>query len=726
MSFLSPWLLLGALAAGIPIALHFFYRSRYRRVPWAAMRFLRLSIEQTSRRLRFQELFLLILRTAAFLVLPLALARPVLRTVAGEDGVKKGDAVDAILVIDASYSMAARDGITTRFERARKAALAVIDHLPAGSTAQVVRSSDRAEALGPLTPSNLGHARTILQEMNWTDEATDLYPAVLEASRLLGQGSAPNRELYVFSDMQKMGWDQQRDALVSQLQALSQKATIHLVRCGTQAVKNATLLGIAPQAGIPHVGERAAFAVLVRNHGTEPLRDLTVSLQVEGQEAERESQVIPILGAAETKAITLTCRLDQPGQRILTATIHADELDADNRFDQVIQVREQVRVLVVDGALDERDPEKSASYFLLHALRPVPETAWGSYHVQPRLVSAEQAAPALLADKDVCMLTNVSLEDVDRNGRLSQDFLQRLKEFVRDGHGLVVFAGSKVQPETYNRDCEGLLPAHFTTHAIAPTDQPWQLDPLSADGFLTGFKEEPLDRIKLVEVERMMAWERPSKDTRVLLKTTDGRPVVATRKVGDGQVVFVATSADATWSNWALLPTYLPFVHVTLGHLVQAHADAFNRRAGEPIRWRPPARTESMPYQLLFPGGQVTRLSPPTQQEDHPVFVASDTHRAGIYRINAESGTTDPEVVTSIAFALVPDLRESEDLTAWSDAQLDERLGFVPVHVTASDDPSVFSGTERLNWEGTKWLLLALLAILIVESAWAWLCGRSW
>src|SRR5947209_38018 len=107
MSFLAPYLLWGTLAAGIPVALHFFYRSRYRVVPWAAMKFLLTSIEQTSRRLRFQELLLLLARVAVLLVLGLALARP---TTSVSHGSGQGDAVDAVLVIDTSYSMAARDG----------------------------------------------------------------------------------------------------------------------------------------------------------------------------------------------------------------------------------------------------------------------------------------------------------------------------------------------------------------------------------------------------------------------------------------------------------------------------------------------------------------------------------------------------------------------------------------------------------------------------------------
>src|SRR5947209_17519130 len=102
MSFLAPYMLWGAAAASIPIALHFFFRSRYRTVPWAAMTFLLTSIEQTSRRLRFQELLLLCLRVALLLLLALALARPISSTLRGGSG---GEAVDAVVLIDTSPSM---------------------------------------------------------------------------------------------------------------------------------------------------------------------------------------------------------------------------------------------------------------------------------------------------------------------------------------------------------------------------------------------------------------------------------------------------------------------------------------------------------------------------------------------------------------------------------------------------------------------------------------------
>src|SRR5947207_13332364 len=76
MAFLTPFMLFGALAAAIPVAIHLFFRTRYRTVPWAAMKFLLTSVEQTSRRLKFQEYLLMLTRIAVVVFLAIALARP--------------------------------------------------------------------------------------------------------------------------------------------------------------------------------------------------------------------------------------------------------------------------------------------------------------------------------------------------------------------------------------------------------------------------------------------------------------------------------------------------------------------------------------------------------------------------------------------------------------------------------------------------------------------------
>src|SRR3954470_21023303 len=116
MTFLAPIMLAGAAAVTVPLALHFFYRARYRPLPWAPMKFLKEAIEQTSRRLKFQEWLLLLLRCLALILLALAIARPGTHTSSSGGS---SETIDAVFVFDTSYSMAARDGEKTRLERAK-------------------------------------------------------------------------------------------------------------------------------------------------------------------------------------------------------------------------------------------------------------------------------------------------------------------------------------------------------------------------------------------------------------------------------------------------------------------------------------------------------------------------------------------------------------------------------------------------------------------------------
>ena len=231
MAFLAPYMLWGALAASIPILLHFFFRSRYRRVPWAAMKYLLLSLEQTSRRLKFQELLLLLARVTLLLLVALALARP---TSSLGRGTGAGDPVYAVLVIDTSYSMDAHEGTTNRLERARTAAENVLDQLPAHSTVQIITCADRASLLGPRRPADIDKARELIRSVSLDHLATDLLPGVTEAAGVLQRGQSPVKELYVFSDMHKLGWENQGPALAAKMQEISRLGPVYLVRCGTQ------------------------------------------------------------------------------------------------------------------------------------------------------------------------------------------------------------------------------------------------------------------------------------------------------------------------------------------------------------------------------------------------------------------------------------------------------------------------------------------------------------
>ena len=79
IGFLSPLWLLAGLAAAVPLVIHLLRRRTGARVEFPAVRWLARAEREHSRALRLRNLFLMLLRVAALLLLAIAAARPVAR-----------------------------------------------------------------------------------------------------------------------------------------------------------------------------------------------------------------------------------------------------------------------------------------------------------------------------------------------------------------------------------------------------------------------------------------------------------------------------------------------------------------------------------------------------------------------------------------------------------------------------------------------------------------------
>jgi Aerotolerance regulator N-terminal/von Willebrand factor type A domain len=751
MTFLNPWMLLGGLALTIPVALHFFYRARYRPQPWAAMKFLRLSIEQTSRRLRFQEIILLALRILICIILALALARPAAKSLSGSG---RGDSVDAIVVIDTSYSMGIMEGEgdkrRSRLDRAKEAALKVIDHLPPRSTIRVIACSDTAEPLGPSLTTDLLGAKKIIEELTPSSKATDFQSGLVKAIELFDNTTGNNREIYVFSDMQRIGWERQSAGLRSSANQIREKANLYLIRVSEEKtkVRNAAIIGIVPQDEVPHAGARVGFTVLVQNSGNEAITNLSLSLRVDGQFIEKDPRAIDRIGPHEIYPVTVTGVIDRPGYKLLTAQLgpdkkkddptaessvnekerSADDLEEDNVYNRIIYVHERVRILLIDGAPDSDNPDQAASFFLGNALLPVSDEMKKSYHIALSIVSADRAGPGELSEHDICVLANVGAK------ALPGEFVGALGDFVRSGRGLLIAPGDRVVPSEYNETFAGLLPLPLIEGPLhfAPNDKPLSpdLDSIDVQSFLAKFKEgggSPLQTLSIAYTLKLLPVVDPrtaeNKDGlgRVLLRFNDGSPLLASKQVGNGEVLMLTTSTDRQWNILYLVPAFAPFVNGCVAHLIERSTNANNQRAGQPLQWVVPDRNKK--YYLAKPDGNRVYLGEPKSVGNGPPQItAYETSKAGVYRILAENQSE----AEGTRFVLNPDLRESESLDALADDQIDAQLGYKPVHLSTGFDGSEFTGSERSRREWTIWVLVALLLFGFGELIWAWVCGRSW
>src|SRR5258707_4874254 len=104
MTFLNRLMAWGMLLGIIPLIIHLMNRRRFRRVEWAPMRHLKLTIRRNRRRIQIEQLLLLLLRIALPVLLFLFMARSVMNPTGLERWIVGGGRSSQVILIDESLS----------------------------------------------------------------------------------------------------------------------------------------------------------------------------------------------------------------------------------------------------------------------------------------------------------------------------------------------------------------------------------------------------------------------------------------------------------------------------------------------------------------------------------------------------------------------------------------------------------------------------------------------
>ena len=180
MTFLNLGLLAGLSAIGIPLLVHLVHRHRVKAVRWGAMQFLQPVSRTRPRRLRLEQLLLLLVRMSVPLLLALLMARPVwtgARSLVGDAR------TSLVAVLDTSYSMDAGRAGDTAFSRALASIADVVGNLKGGSPVHIVEMGEVPRLLAPQPAEELGRGTPVLPQARPES-------GVASVAAELGEGSA--------------------------------------------------------------------------------------------------------------------------------------------------------------------------------------------------------------------------------------------------------------------------------------------------------------------------------------------------------------------------------------------------------------------------------------------------------------------------------------------------------------------------------------------------------
>ncbi|MBN1942153.1 MAG: BatA domain-containing protein [Phycisphaerae bacterium] len=676
MPFIHPILFwLGAAGISIPVVIHILNRRRFRVVEWAAMRFLLEALRKNRRRLQLEELLLLALRCLVMLLLGVALARFV---GCGGEGALPGlnGPRTFVFVLDDSASMGQRRGDETLFAAAKADLKHRLAKLRNQDRAAILLTSKPTEEkaffrLGEITDRDALLGR--LDALEPSDLRTTPAEAVQTARDVLA-GAEGEKRLYLLSDCRQEDVNdaEQRNALQKTLADLKASgAHVAILDYGLAARTNLTLEKIE-QVGKGAVAHQPArIALRIRNNGLTRAENAAVKLSAVLQNDDASHtvtlppQIISSLGPGETWRREIAFTPGEKGFVAVTAELPADALAADNRATLAFDVQPATKVLLVDGKPNLLAPEEAESYFLRTALDP---TGRGEHGFAVDVIGRNDLPVTQFDEYDVVFLLNVSdapIQPVQKKQVGDEASFERyasiaaLEQYVRDGGGLVICTGDRVDTNFYNdrlyHKGAGLLPLPIRSPAgdAARSDRYVRLDPSSMlpGGVMSFFAGEGGALTKLIRFfaftpgdEQGLAPADASASAAVVEARYDDRdhtPAVVSRRLGRGRVVLITSTASMAWNDWAMDAVadvqglYVLFVADLTDRLARPRENLYTHTAGRPIRLPLDEDLRDATAKLTPPGvgAEIVSFPPRRDATGRLELFSNDAEEAGLYRL---------------------------------------------------------------------------------------------
>jgi hypothetical protein len=535
-----------------------------------------------------------------------------------------------------------------------------------------------------------------LESVEIADGTANLAAALGKAYELLNE-PVGQKEIRFITDMGLTGWDQ---FSVAGLKQVDPSIPLKLIRVGRKLQPlNGGIKEI--RLGSQGVGVNLPLQIeaIVGNFGDTEIKDLLVQLSIDGQNKEQKLTTVPAKGEASVRFQT---RLGQPGAHAGQVTVKKDGLAGNPVANFTLEAQDKLKVLVVDG-----DPQtslvQSESFFLIRALNPGGER--DSSLFLPTVIVTDGLNTVNLASYQVVMLCNVAA--------LADGFVAKLQDFLRQGGGLLIFTGDKIQPDNYNQKLAQALPAPLREKKLGPEANGEKIDKIDPSHPALQVLADPILQDSLKSARVWSYWRSSGK---ALIALANGDPLLLEQKVGAGKVMLISSSADRDWNDLPVKTTYLPLMQSLTQYLAGG-----KRGSLDPGIEVGTTKTLILPPSLV---GKNLRVIKPNKQnadvaiaaeKDRASATLEENDQAGIYRLSLPAGGEQANGVAPL-YAVNPPFLESR-LDEISARELEAKLK--PIRAEVIPLEALKEGGKRVD------LALPLLGLLIVTLlAEGWLGQR--
>jgi hypothetical protein len=703
--FMNPWLLISLAGIGLPIVAHLLSRRRYDVVEWAAMQFLNPS-RKTRRRVKLEELLLLLLRIGLISLIVLSVTRPWLPG-SWLSGYYSAGSRTVVIVIDGSNSMSRTDGVNSMHQNAMRRASEFLRTLGADDNVALIDARDQPRTV---IQSPLRDMKIVEQEIRKLPPpggACGMLVALEKSIAILGRSSSSAREVVVFTDRQRKSWKSDNETEWTRFDDLIKFPSVrpHVWSVDVAphlgpVVRNVSVgrIELSREMTVPNFPVQLKVSIHNESN-TEAQIPLRLLLDGQPLAGQLQSPTVPPHGETVVK---FDYALRAEGTHILSveADMSDDEISVDNISHAAIHVAKSLDVLLINGTPSAQPSDRDSFFAELAFAPPDGKPPW----IKAKVVEAADLGPDDFRSVSAAIFCNV--------GTISPDVALALKEFVAAGNGLIISCGTETSPESFQASFadSGLLPQlqiMRTREAPPQAEQIIRVAPLSIQpGWLARFRSDParsflkatFDTWCLTKISPAakstaavasviaapVANVKPATPAiaanvaatsapLILATLSIGDPLLLESRCGDGFILVITTSLDRSWNDLPTRSDFVPFLYEAVFHAASSRSHR-NVDFGEPLIARlqrtilddvRPDTVELEPGAIestqepaddsatfVAPGGMMTEISVTTRNSNtvgrssnlsDANVVFSDTFTPGVYAMAKEANAEFPE-----------------------------------------------------------------------------------
>lgn len=678
MIFLNPAVLLGLLAATIPIIIHLFNLRKLKKIEFSTLAFLKELQKNKIRKIKLKQWILLALRVLIILFVVLAFARPTLQSIQ-IGGTTSAAKTTAIFILDDTFSMSVVDQKGSYFNQGKEIIKQIISQLQEGDEVGLILVSNPTNE-NKLT-TNFSEFIKNLDMLDLSYSTGDLNSSIVKAAQLISESKNFNKEIYVISDFQKNKInDEKTQNDLSEL--LNDKVRLYSFDLADKDVFNLSIDDLKINNQIFEIDKPISFSITITNNSKQDVNSGVVSLFMNN---ERSAQKSFDVASGQSAIVDIETTPKTTGFIDVVAEIETDEIEQDNKRFSSIFIPEKISV----GLFAENQNDLT---FVDLALQTAGE---GKYLIERKNINLLTSQQLSKYQTIIISANNIS------NG------IEQLKDFVSNGGGLILFPSSNPDAASFNKTLIQLSlgNAQAFVGKVNGSDIKINFDKTDLDHpvFQNIFKS---DDKKKYESPELNAYYKLTQSGKQIISLVDGSSFLNEIKIGNGKVFVFNSSPVLSWSDFPIKSIFAPLINKSVVYLSAKDREQNIFLAGEEISVNLKGSTQSQ-IKIVKPDKSEEFINL-DQNQNRDYLTYRSTQTAGNYKIySGENLIEDISVNTD----------PTESKTIYADKNDFEnylsQINFKGVYTSIDKDENILQKIMQARFGSELWRYFLLVAIIL-------------